>query len=77
MRILEMITPSRIGGAEIHTARLTAALRAQGEEVTVFCPAGRPFADYLEKLHHSRDMEDARQGGPADAGALHPSHSAA
>ncbi|MEI7833401.1 MAG: glycosyltransferase family 4 protein [bacterium] len=49
MRILEMITPSRIGGAETHVARLVRDLRAVGDEVTVFSPAGRPFTGYLQE----------------------------
>lgn len=47
MRILEVITPSRIGGAETHVATITEALTALGDEVTVFCPARRPLVDYL------------------------------
>ncbi len=47
MRVYEIITPSRIGGAETQVAALTRALREAGDNVTVFCPAGRPFAAYL------------------------------
>ncbi len=49
MRILEMITPSRIGGAETHVARLVRDLRAAGDEVAVFSPSGRPFTGYLQE----------------------------
>jgi glycosyltransferase involved in cell wall biosynthesis len=48
MRILELITPSRIGGAETHVAALTHALQARGDQVWLFCPAGRPLIPYLE-----------------------------
>jgi len=47
MRIYEIITPSRIGGAETQVVTLTKALQAMGDDVWVFCPQGRPFADYL------------------------------
>jgi glycosyltransferase involved in cell wall biosynthesis len=47
MRILEVITPSRIGGAETHVTALAQALAARGDAVQVFCPAGRPFVAYL------------------------------
>jgi glycosyltransferase involved in cell wall biosynthesis len=47
MRVYEIITPSRIGGAETQVAALARALADAGDDVRVFCPAGRPFADYL------------------------------
>lgn len=47
MRILEMITPSKIGGAETYFAATISQLRAQDEEVEVWCPAGRPIVEYL------------------------------
>ncbi len=47
MRFLEIITPSRIGGAETHVAAITQGLRALGDEVIVFCPEGRPLVRYL------------------------------
>lgn len=50
MRILELITPSRIGGAEMYVARLVHELRKAGDEVTVFSPTGRPFTKYLRDL---------------------------
>ncbi len=49
MRILEAITPSRIGGAEVHVTALARALAARGDTARVFCPAGRPFLAYLEE----------------------------
>lgn len=47
MRILEMITPSRIGGAEVHVVSLTKAFRNMQEDVLVFCPTNRPLIPYL------------------------------
>jgi len=47
MRVLEIITPSRIGGAEVYLASLVQALWEAGDEVTVFCPSGRPIVNYL------------------------------
>jgi len=47
MRILEIITPSKIGGAEVYLVSFVQALRGYQDEVTVFCPSGRPFISYL------------------------------
>jgi glycosyltransferase involved in cell wall biosynthesis len=41
MRIVQFITPSQIGGAEVHVLSLAARLRRRGHEVTVVCPRGR------------------------------------
>ena len=49
IRILEAITPSRIGGAEVFVAELCAELPRQGAHVELFCPAGRPFVEYAAK----------------------------
>lgn len=49
MKILEIITPSRIGGAETHVASLIQGLSEMGDMITVFCPSGRPFVRYLEE----------------------------
>ncbi len=48
MRILELITPSRIGGAEVHVTALAQALAARGDHARVFCPTGRPLVAYLQ-----------------------------
>jgi len=45
-RVLEAITPSRIGGAEVFVTELYRSFAELGAEVEVFCPAGRPFVDY-------------------------------
>ena len=44
--VLEAITPSRIGGAEVYVADIREGLSRLGAEVDLFCPAGRPFVDY-------------------------------
>ena len=54
IRILEAITPSKIGGAEVFVASLCAQLAgveeagrdARRSHVFLWCPAGRPFVDY-------------------------------
>ena len=48
LRVLEAITPSRIGGAEVFVTELCASFAELGAHVEVFCPAGRPFADYAK-----------------------------
>lgn len=45
-RVLEAITPSRIGGAEVYVADMCEGLAQLGVDVELFCPAGRPFVDY-------------------------------
>ncbi len=46
LRVLEAITPSRIGGAEVYVAEFCRALPQLGAEVTLFCPSGRPFVEF-------------------------------
>ena len=46
IRVLEAITPSRIGGAEVFVAALCESLPRLGAQIELFCPAGRPFIDY-------------------------------
>lgn len=48
LRIFQYITPSGIGGAEIHVATLAEKLRERGHEVLVICPRGRPLLAELE-----------------------------
>ena len=48
LRILEAITPSRIGGAEVFVTELYKSFAEMGAHVEVFCPAGRPFVDYAK-----------------------------
>lgn len=49
MRILEAITPSTIGGAEVQFATTVRGFLKLGEEVVAFCPSGRPLVPYLER----------------------------
>lgn len=46
IRILEIISPSRIGGAEVYVTDLCERLSRMGAEVELFCPSGRPFIGY-------------------------------
>jgi len=52
MRIVQFITPSQIGGAEVHVLSLAARLQRRGHEVTVVCPRGRD----LERELQARDL---------------------
>lgn len=47
MRILEIITPSRIAGAETQFLTILRELKRFSDELVVFCPANRPFASFL------------------------------
>lgn len=47
-RILEAITPSRIGGAEVYVSEICRILPLQGVETVLFCPSGRPFVEYAK-----------------------------
>jgi len=46
IKILEFITPSTIGGAEVLVADFCLTLSKLGAQVDVFCPLGRPFVNY-------------------------------
>ena len=43
LRLLQYITPSGIGGAEVHVMALAEKLRERGHEVLVICPHGKPL----------------------------------
>jgi len=47
LRVMQYITPSQIGGAEVHVVTLAEKLRERGHEVTVVCPRGRPLVPEL------------------------------
>ena len=47
LRVLQYITPSGIGGAELHVASLAEKLRERGHEVEIICPHGRPLLTEL------------------------------
>lgn len=49
LSVLEAITPSKIGGAEVFAANLCRKLPEFGAGVQLFCPAGRPFVDYAKE----------------------------
>jgi len=49
IRVLEAITPSRIGGAEVYVSELCNRLPDCGIETMLFCPSGRTFVDYAKK----------------------------
>lgn len=46
LRILEAISPSRIGGAEVFVTELCASFAEMGAYVEVICPSDRPFVEY-------------------------------
>ncbi len=46
LRVLEAITPSGVGGAEIFVSNICRLLPEMGAEVELFCPSGRRFIDY-------------------------------
>lgn len=47
MHILEIITPSGMGGAEAQLITISRGLLDAGDQVTVFCPSSRPIVPYL------------------------------
>ena len=49
LSVLEAITPSKIGGAEVYVANICKRLPLIGAEVDLFCPKGRPFVEYAAK----------------------------
>jgi glycosyltransferase involved in cell wall biosynthesis len=49
MRILEIITPSSMGGAETQVATIARGLAERGDEVFTFCPSGRQLVQYLRE----------------------------
>ncbi len=46
IRILEAITPSTVGGAEVFVVGISRVLADMGVQVDVFCPSRRAFLDY-------------------------------
>ena len=53
MRILQVITPSKIAGAERSTASLCEHLVRAGHQVTIATKQGHPLVDLLRSLEHS------------------------
>ncbi len=48
LRVAQYITPSQIGGAEVHVVALAEKLRERGHHVTVICPRGRALLRELD-----------------------------
>src|SRR5436305_6009183 len=67
MRVLQVITPSRIAGAERSTASLCEHLVRAGHQVTITCKAGHPLNDLLRKL--PLDVRPLPISGKANVGA--------
>ncbi|UCH34508.1 MAG: glycosyltransferase family 4 protein [Armatimonadota bacterium] len=49
MRVYQFITPSQIGGAEVHVLTLSRKLIERGHRVTVVCPRGRALTQELRQ----------------------------
>ena len=64
MRVYQFITPSQIGGAEVHVIALCRKLAARGHHVTAVCPRGRPLVTELR--HHGIDLWAPRTTGKFD-----------
>jgi glycosyltransferase involved in cell wall biosynthesis len=64
LRVLQYITPSQIGGAEIHVMALSEKLRERGHDVTIVCPRGRPLA--VELLARGLPLKTPRSTGKFD-----------
>lgn len=52
IRVLEAITPSRIGGAEVYVSELCSRLPQHGIDPLLFCPSGRTFIGYALESGH-------------------------
>lgn len=64
LRLLQYITPSGIGGAEVHVVTLAEKLRERGHQVLVICPKGRPLV--RELVARGLPMRTPRTTGKAD-----------
>ena len=64
INILEAITPSTVGGAEVYVAGICRLLPELGAEVRLFCPEGRPFVGYA--LAHGLDTISWNTHGKLD-----------
>ncbi len=67
MRVLQVITPSKIAGAERSTASLCEHLVRAGHAVTVACKAGHPFVEFLQGV--GIDTRPLAIGGKANLAA--------
>lgn len=64
LRIIQYITPSQIGGAEVHVTALADKLQRRGHQVTVVCPHGRPLVPEL--LARGLQVRSPRTMGKCD-----------
>jgi len=64
VRIYQFITPSQIGGAEVHVLSLCLKLVERGHAVTVVCPRGRALTDELRR--RGVDLWAPRTAGKLD-----------
>lgn len=60
-RVLQVITPSHMSGAEMQLVRLTRRMKARGHELPVLVKHDSPAI--TEMLHHGVEVERARIGG--------------
>lgn len=65
LRILQAITPSQIGGAEVHVITLSEKLQERGHRITIFCPKRRALCSELR----ARDLE---VWSPSTTGKIDP-----
>ena len=61
MNILQVITPSKIAGAERSTASLALHLQRRGHKVVVACKRGHPLVDLMRES--GVDVRDLPIGG--------------
>lgn len=64
MRVYQFITPTQIGGAELHLVALCRKLAARGHRITAICPRGRPLVGELRR--HGIDAWTPRTTGKID-----------
>ena len=68
MRVYQFITPSQIGGAEVHVLTLCRKLAERGHQVTAICPRGRVLTRELRRREIS--LWTPRTMGKLDAATL-------
>ena len=67
-RVLQVITPSHMSGAETQVLRLTKRMRTRGHEMTVLVKHGSPAV--AEMRNRDFEIETARIGGKANVFAI-------
>ncbi|MCC6493359.1 MAG: glycosyltransferase family 4 protein [Pirellulales bacterium] len=68
-RVLQVITPSHMSGAEMQLVRLTRRMKARGHEMPVLVKYDSPAI--TEMLHQGLEVERARIGGKINVLAVH------